>query len=84
MTSEVTIPRREKLLSTLKEKEALIFFAAEEAKLEKFKQDNNFLYLTGLDIPEAIYFAFRGQNGAIEMLFIQRGDPEKKFGQEQK
>ena len=79
MTSEVTIPRREKLLSTLKEKEAIIIFAAEEAKLEKFKQDNNFLYLTGLDIPEAIYFAFRGQNGAIEMLFIQRGDPEKEI-----
>ena len=77
MTAEVTIPRRKKLFSTLEEKEAIIIFAAEEVKLEKFKQDNDFLYVTGLQIPEAIYFACKGQNGTGEMLFIERSDPEK-------
>ena len=47
MTAEVTIPRRKKLFSTLEEKEAIIIFADEEVKLEKFKQDNDFLYVTG-------------------------------------
>ena len=77
MTAEVTIPRREKLFSALEEKEAIIIFAAEEEKLEKFKQDNDFLYVTGLQIPEAIYFGYKGQNGPVEMLFIERSDPEK-------
>ncbi len=78
MNSEITIPRREKMLAALAEKEAIILFAAAEANLEKFKQDNNFLYITGLEIPDAIYFAFQGTPLPTEILFIQRNDPEKE------
>lgn len=78
MNAEITVPRRKELLSSLKEKEAVILFANEEGKLEKFKQDNDFLYITGLAIPEAVYFAYKGQNGTAEMLFIQRCDPDKE------
>jgi len=77
MNAEITVPRREKIFSSLNDKEAIILFAAEEAQLEKFKQDNDFLYLTGLEIPEAIYFAYNNRNLVTEMLFIQRSDPEK-------
>lgn len=78
MTAEITIPRREKLGIALAEKEAVIVFAANEANLEKFKQDNNFLYLTGLAIPEAIYFMYKNTPLPTEYLFIQRNDPDKE------
>ncbi len=78
MTAEITTPRRENLTARLAEKEAIILFAAGEANLEKFKQDNNFLYTTGLQIPEAIYFVYNGSPVPTEYLFIQRNDPEKE------
>jgi Xaa-Pro aminopeptidase len=78
MNQAITSPLREKLLNSLKEMDAVILFAALEAKLEKYKQDNNFLYLTGLNTPNAIYFGFKGSRGNSEFLFIQRGDPERE------
>ncbi len=78
MTAEITTPRRENLAARLAEKEAIILFAAGEANLEKFKQDNNFLYTTGLQIPEAIYFVYNGSPVPTEYLFIQRNDPAKE------
>ncbi|MDY0151946.1 MAG: Xaa-Pro aminopeptidase [Candidatus Cloacimonas sp.] len=78
MNAEITIPRREKLGASLAEKEAIILFAAAEANLEKFKQDNNFLYVTGLMIPEAIYFVYKGTPVPTEHLFIARNDPAKE------
>jgi Xaa-Pro aminopeptidase len=78
MTPEITTPRREKLAAALAEKEAVILFAASEANLEKFKQDNNFIYTTGLQIPDAIYFIYKGTPIPTEYLFIQRNNPEKE------
>lgn len=78
MTPEITTPRREKLAAALAEKEAIILFAASEANLEKFKQDNNFLYVTGLMIPDAVYFLYKGGQVPTECLFIQRNDPAKE------
>lgn len=78
MNQEITRPRREKLLNSLKEMDAVILFAALEVKLEKYKQENNFLYLTGLNTPNAIYFGIKGLRGNTEYLFIQRNDPERE------
>jgi Xaa-Pro aminopeptidase len=78
MNYEITAPRREKLLASLEEKDAIILFAASQAKLEKFKQENNFLYLTGLAIPHAIYFACKAANRTVEYLFIERRSPERE------
>ncbi|PKN72016.1 MAG: Xaa-Pro aminopeptidase [Candidatus Cloacimonetes bacterium HGW-Cloacimonetes-3] len=78
MTAEITVPRREKLAAALADKEAIILFAAGEANLEKFKQDNNFLYVTGLQIPEAIYVMYNNGPIPAEYLFIQRNDPAKE------
>lgn len=78
MKPEIVSPRREKLLSSLNDQDAVILFAALEAKLEKFKQENNFLYLTGLSIPNAIYLGYKSSKGNMEYLFIQRSDPERE------
>jgi len=78
MNSEITMPRRGKLLDSLGENEAIVLFGASVGKLEKFKQENNFLYLTGLNIPDAIYFGFKSSKGNVEQLFIQRGIPERE------
>ncbi|MDD2211086.1 MAG: Xaa-Pro aminopeptidase [Candidatus Cloacimonetes bacterium] len=78
MKPEIVSPRREKLLSSLNEQDAVILFAALETKLEKFKQENNFLYLTGLSIPNAIYLGYKSSKGNMEYLFIQRSDPERE------
>ncbi|MCB5261811.1 MAG: Xaa-Pro aminopeptidase [Candidatus Cloacimonetes bacterium] len=78
MNREITMPRREKLLASLQENEAIVLFAASVGKLEKFKQENNFLYLTGLNIPDAIYFGMKSSKGNVEYLFIQRGIPERE------
>ncbi|MDD3283341.1 MAG: Xaa-Pro aminopeptidase [Candidatus Cloacimonetes bacterium] len=78
MKPEIVSPRREKLLSSLNDQDAVILFAALETKLEKFKQENNFLYLTGLSIPNAIYLGYKSSKGNMEYLFIQRSDPERE------
>ena len=78
MNKEVTTPRRERLLNSLAENEAIIIFAALEGKLEKFKQENNFLYLTGVKAPGGIYMAIKRGNASLEYLFIQRGIPERE------
>lgn len=78
MNSEITMPRREKLLASMEENEAVVLFGASVGKLEKFKQENNFLYLTGLNVPNAIYFGYKSSKGNVEHLFIQRGIPERE------
>lgn len=78
MNQDICKPRREALFELMKINDALILFAARQGQLEKFKQDNNFLYLTGLDIPHAIYLAFKGQNAISEFLFIEHSNPERE------
>ncbi len=78
MNQEICKPRRTALFEAMQTNDAVILFAARQGKLEKFKQDNNFLYLTGLNIPHAIYLSFKGQNGNTEFLFIERSSPERE------
>ncbi|NQV18731.1 MAG: aminopeptidase P family protein [Armatimonadetes bacterium] len=69
--------RREKLAKQLKKDEILFVFAASEANYPRyFLQDNNFLYFTGLQIPNAILVIKQVKNKANSMLFIERGIPE--------
>jgi Xaa-Pro aminopeptidase len=78
MKAEIVSPRRENLLGSLADMDAVVLFAAREAKLEKFKQENNFLYLTGIEAPNAIYFGYKTAKTNVEYLFIQRSDPERE------
>ncbi|MDD4224268.1 MAG: Xaa-Pro aminopeptidase [Candidatus Cloacimonetes bacterium] len=77
MTAEITAPRRERLAELLSDGENLIVFANSQGKLQKFSQDKNFLYLTGLNHPELIYVAGKFGGRFNDMLFIERSDPER-------
>lgn len=77
MNQEQSRSRREKLHAAMQDGDAVILFAALEQKLTRFKQDNNFLYITGIAAPDAIYLAFKSTKVA-EILFIQRGIPERE------
>jgi Xaa-Pro aminopeptidase len=57
----------------------MIIFAAEEpAGINKFLQNNNYLYLTGLyETAEAIYVSSKSKDKIKEILFIQRNIPER-------
>lgn len=89
MSPDITAPRRERLAELLSDGENVIVFAKPAVNLEKYSQDNNFLYFTGLNHPELIYLAGRFAGTFNDMLFIERGDPErevwegKKLGPEQ-
>lgn len=78
MNQEFTTIRRGKLGQALQNKDAVILFAKPEANLEKFVQDNNFLYLTGLNAPEAILLITKNNDNVSETLFIERGIPERE------
>ncbi|HRY84071.1 MAG TPA: aminopeptidase P N-terminal domain-containing protein, partial [Candidatus Cloacimonadota bacterium] len=78
MNQEFTSNRRAKLGLALQSGDAVILFAKPEANLEKFTQDNNFLYLTGLNTPEAILLLLKNAENVTEMLFIERGIPERE------
>jgi Xaa-Pro aminopeptidase len=76
MDSKLLIDRRKKLIKQIKEKELVIVFAASAPKYPRnFLQDNNFKYLTGLDIPDAILVISKQKKPVME-LFIERGIPE--------
>lgn len=76
MNSKLLIDRRKKLVKQIKEKELVIIFAASVPKYPRyFLQDNNFKYLTGLDIPDAILVVSKQKKTVME-LFIERGIPE--------
>jgi len=77
MTAEITAPRRERLAALLSDGEYVIVFANAQGKLQKFKQDKNFLYLSGLNHPELIYVAGKFGGCFNDILFIERSDPER-------
>lgn len=77
MNAELYTKRREKLAECLDDGENCIVFAKAAENLAKFTQDNNFLYLTGLNHPELIYVAGKFAGKFNEMLFIERSDPER-------
>ncbi|HNX37849.1 MAG TPA: Xaa-Pro aminopeptidase [Candidatus Cloacimonadota bacterium] len=78
MNSEITSTRRNKLGTYINDREAVVLFANREGNLEKFTQENNFLYLTGLMAPDAILFLTKNQDMLTEHLFIERGIPERE------
>ena len=77
MTAEITAPRRERLAALLSDGEYVIVFANAQCKLQKFRQDKNFLYLTGLNHPELIYVAGKYGSRFNDMLFVERSAPER-------
>ena len=77
MTTEITTSRRQKLAERITDGDIVIIFAKPAVTLDKFSQDNNFLYFTGLNHPELIYICGKFAGKWNEMLFIERSDPER-------
>ncbi|MCB5224164.1 MAG: aminopeptidase P family protein [Candidatus Cloacimonadaceae bacterium] len=77
MNSKITSPRRERLAELLSDSEGVIIFANSKPKLQRFLQDKNFLYFTGLNHPELIYFGMKFNGRFIETLFIERSEPDR-------
>ena len=71
--------RREKLAKQLKKDEMLFVFAASAPLYPHyFLQNNNFMYLTGLEIPNAVLVLGKDENKYLYKLFIERGIPERE------
>lgn len=77
MNAEIFAARREKMAESLSDGENVIIFAKPSVTLDKFFQDNNFLYFTGLNHPELIYVGGKFAGKFNDMLFIERSDPER-------
>jgi len=79
MNAEITKPRREKLALAMETNQLTIVFARiEQEGIEKFTQENHFLYFTGLSVPDAAFCLLKTKDKTFEYLFIQRGIPEKE------
>ncbi len=72
--------RRKKLFGQLEDNElALIFAASKPGDPDYpcyFLQDDNFLYFTGLEIPDAVFVFCKIKNKPVVHLFIERTIPE--------
>ncbi len=77
MNPKTTTPRRERLAELLSDGEGVIIFGNSQPKLQKFSQDKNFLYFTGLNEPELIYFGIKMGGYFSETLFIERSEPDR-------
>lgn len=76
MNSKLLTERRKKLLDQLANNELAIIFAASVSSYPRnFLQDKNFMYLTGLDVPDAILVVHKLKKPVVE-VFIERGIPE--------
>ncbi len=79
MDTKILNRRREKLAKQLNNNEITIVFAASPPEYPRyFLQNNNFLYLTGLEIPNAILILSKEKEKNVCMLFIERGIPERE------
>ncbi len=79
MDLKLLIDRRKGLVKQLKEKELIIVFSSSMPDYPRyFLQNNNFLYLTGLEIPNAVLILSKEKEKQIFMLFIERGIPKRE------
>src|SRR5690554_3108937 len=73
------LPQRfEKLSQEMNNAEAVILFSNPDAEgVNRFEQDKNFLYLTGLEIPNARLIIIKTKDKLTSTLFIARNIPER-------
>ena len=75
--------RRTRLVERLTPETLAIFWSAPvrtySADVEyEYRQDSNFLYLTGIDQPETILVLMPGNASRREILFISQADPRRE------
>ena len=64
-----TKARRESLGALMANGEACILFANQAQNLRNFSQDNNFLYFTGLNIPNAILLLIKNADAMQDAVY---------------
>ncbi|MDD3501934.1 MAG: aminopeptidase P N-terminal domain-containing protein, partial [Candidatus Cloacimonetes bacterium] len=75
---EFFMKRRENLINSLNDGELVLIFANEEATgANRFLQNSNFYYFTGLNTPEAILLIGKINGKSLDEIFIQRNIPER-------
>lgn len=78
MTPELLKERRENLISQWEDNDLAVIFAESEPEYPRyFKQDNNFLYFTGLNISDAMLVLGKSRGKSFSHLFIEREIPER-------
>src|SRR6056297_3398592 len=78
MNKQMFIDRRKRLFDQMNvNQSAIIFAASENHGYFPFLQDNNFLYLTGLNTAEAIVIVEKKGEDPKCKLFIERNIPER-------
>jgi Xaa-Pro aminopeptidase len=77
MNAKLFNQRRDKLNEQLQDNEIVVIFAASQPHYPRyFLQDSNFMYFSGLDIPDAVFVQKRVKGKSVSALFIERGIPE--------
>ncbi len=77
MEIELLQKRRQKLAETLAPNEMVIVFAESIPVYPRnYLEDKNFLYLTGMELPEAITVFGKQKEKYFEQLFIERENPK--------
>ena len=73
------IPKRfEKLAEQMKNNEAVILFSNDSThEVNRFEQDKNFLYFTGLEIPNSRLLITKFADKLSQSLYIERNIPER-------
>jgi len=78
MDAEYWKARRMKVADALEVNQmAVVVARPEKHGAEQFVQDSNFMYLTGLEVPEAVLCLYKSARKTTELLFIQRTIPER-------
>lgn len=76
--TDVYRERRNMLISSCNDNEISIIFAESEPAYPRyFKQDNNFLYFTGINVPKAVLVMGQIKGKKFSTLFIEREIPER-------
>lgn len=76
MNSNLFSQRRERLSQLCDEGSMLLLFAKSDSGLS-FVQNNNFFYLTGLNIPNAVLMILKNKGKLVADIFIERSIPER-------
>ncbi|MED1472209.1 aminopeptidase P family protein [Bacillus salipaludis] len=87
MNKDFYVKNRNLLYEKLEERSLLVLFAGKAPQKSadedyQFTPNRNFLYLTGIDEPNIIFFAHKTNDVIQEYLFIEKSDPiwEKWIG----
>ncbi len=77
--TEILRKRRIKLAEQLDDKEAVLVYANIHSHYPGyFRQDNNFLYLTGLETPAALFVMTKKNGNVIAEVFIERNNADRE------